>query len=858
MLKTSLVLVLLLVEIYADFDLNILPSGSSHSRSLNTSVLFSCEVDKTDDADSVIIKWVGPDNSDITERPINSVLNERKYVENDNGHVKKLYIKHIELGDAGNYTCVASVDGKQQNKSINFIVYKEIVFVSAASPQHPAIHTDALVVCKVDGLPKPEVSWRYKDRKLDSERYTKVEDGLLIKNITTEDDGIYQCSANVENDGRFDFKTIKVEVHVPPTMVEGPGTNEGVEDDEITVSCKGEGYPNPEYTFYKNGEFVKGDERVVVDGTLGEINFKPLKEEDAGTYTCKAHNDVGEALANGSLNVLVRPHVSDFANKSQNEGQPVSIECKARGNPPPSFEFTKEGREKPFELGDSSEEDARISVISNGEGVMRLTIKRLLPLDAGFYKCAATNDVGKGEATAYLNVTYKPRFPINHTKEAYIWAQKTRNISCEADAQPPATFHWSRDEDPVVENSTYKIFQMEKKSILQITVQEVDQFWIYGRLTCKADNGYGHAVMEIDFIRATVPDIPKSVEVHRYLPNGFILRVMPPLDDGGEPLVGYHVEYHEKSSADYNAALHNKTVEEDEDDEDEDAEEDHPSYQYNVAVVEQIDDHLLKIENLRPSTHYVLKVRAKNEVGVGEYVSLKEKTEDIRKPYPIKIKSKPVGGAYHYTLEWEKPETGGSPIREYEFKYRQKIIVEGQETHTDWTTLFRTDDKEHPFESFLLKNLQPNSTYQLQVRAKNDIDWAEYSPIMEFQTSEEAETEQALQVQSAMSGGTIVGLSLFLLFLIIVIIDLLCYVCFRKGITHTMVMRSRERSRAGEKEKVMEEGENKNVEPDDIQNDNPVSTEEDLLKSHDDDDIKKPPIIEETIEDELELKKEVA
>lgn len=71
----------------------------------------------------------------------------------------------------------------------------------------------------------------------------------------------------------------------------------------------------------------------------------------------------------------------------------------------------------------------------------------------------------------------------------------------------------------------------------------------------------------------------------------------------------------------------------------------------------------------------------------------------------------------------------------------------------------------------------------------------------------EAETEQALQVQSAMSGGTIVGLSLLVLFLVIIIIDLLCYLCFRKGITHAMVTRSRERSRAGEKEKVMEEGE---------------------------------------------------
>lgn len=56
--------------------------------------------------------------------------------------------------------------------------------------------------------------------------------------------------------------------------------------------------------YLQNGKLVEGDERVVVDGTAGEINFKPLKEEDAGTYTCKAHNDVGEASGNGSLNVL--------------------------------------------------------------------------------------------------------------------------------------------------------------------------------------------------------------------------------------------------------------------------------------------------------------------------------------------------------------------------------------------------------------------------------------------------------------------------------------------------------------------------------------------------------------------------
>lgn len=64
------------------------------------------------------------------------------------------------------------------------------------------------------------------------------------------------------------------------------------------------------------------------------------------------------------------------------------------------------------------------------------------------------------------------------------------------------------------------------------------------------------------------------------------------------------------------------------------------------------DDRLLKIEDLKPSTNYVLKVRAKNEVGVGEYVSLREKTEDISKQalcnyLIIKINNNLIVQLYH-------------------------------------------------------------------------------------------------------------------------------------------------------------------------------------------------------------------
>ena len=44
----------------------------------------------------------------------------------------------------------------------------------------------------------------------------------------------------------------------------------------------------------------------------------------------------------------------------------------------------------------------------------------------------------------------------------------------------------------------------------------------------------------------------------------------------------------------------------------------------------------------------------------------------IGSPYPIVITSDPEGKyPYNYVLRWEKPRTGGLPIREYEFKYRQ-------------------------------------------------------------------------------------------------------------------------------------------------------------------------------------------
>lgn len=90
----------------------------------------------------------------------------------------------------------------------------DITWLDAPTEQYPIAGTSYKVRCKVKANPAPMVDWYKQDTRIvDGNRYVKDIDGLLIQNVTAEDDGIYKCRAIVIDTGNIQDRDIRVEVY---------------------------------------------------------------------------------------------------------------------------------------------------------------------------------------------------------------------------------------------------------------------------------------------------------------------------------------------------------------------------------------------------------------------------------------------------------------------------------------------------------------------------------------------------------------------------------------------------------------------------------------------------------------------
>ncbi|KAI0221197.1 Fasciclin-2 [Lamellibrachia satsuma] len=295
----------------------------------------------------------------------------------------------------------------------------------------------------------------------------------------------------------------------------------------------------------------------------------------------------------------------------------------------------------------------------------------------------------------------------DNINQVYTWAGMVRNITCHSMGEPEPLVKWYRFGELLENNQTNKIYEMGRNSALQVKVREEDEGWIYGMYTCRSGNKMGSADWEIELKRARVPDKPAAVTVKESTPTFVLLSVESPVDDGGNRITRYRVAYDMNSE--------------------------------EFALGQEI-----RIENLQPNTTYIFKVRARNEIGFGSALEHTYVTEAVREPYALTLLSDPVGlYPNEYTIQWEKPRTGGIPIQEYMFKKRTVQVKTGHNADTwiverpldDWSNMKVEDDPAAPMLYYRLQWLKPNTYYQLEVTARNDIGWSLANAEFVFKTS---------------------------------------------------------------------------------------------------------------------------
>ncbi|TNN35528.1 Neural cell adhesion molecule 2 [Liparis tanakae] len=239
---------------------------------------------------------------------------------------------------------------------------------------------------------------------------------------------------------------------------------------------------------------------------------------------------------------------------------------------------------------------------------------------------------------------------------------------------------------------------------------------------------------------------------------------MKPDSHGGVPIGFYLVEYKEVGSQEWR---------------------DVKSHSVQTTVV---------LTGLEPNTTYEVRVAAVNGKGQGEFSHTESfQTIPIREPSPPAVHGqRGMGKAYRLGLV--KQDDGGMPIVEYIVKYKP-------DKEEQWMTKLVPGANDFA----MLQPLQWNTRYEVEITARNVKGLSEPTFYQFFMPQKPDITAESLF--SGMSLGSVVGLGLGALLLLLVLVDVSCFFLRRCGllmcITRTLCSK---KSSTGGKGKDIEEG----------------------------------------------------
>ncbi|XP_012538575.1 fasciclin-2 isoform X2 [Monomorium pharaonis] len=776
----AMTVVLLLLQLTATVNgadpyLEILPNGETQTKAIGSSILLTCKPKVENPTLISQMQWLDPQNY-----PIESLNGQQAghtkpamYTELHQDGSLSLFFNSLQEQQAGKYTCKGNyAHNVPLSKSVTIDTIIAITWENAPVNQYPILGEDFDVQCQVRARPSPSVDWLYNGELIKTnDHYIINTYALRIKNVQESDDGIYTCRASVPTTGELQERAIRVEVHIKPVIEDITSTIDIIEGENANIECKARGKPPPTFTWVKSltQQNLSSADRFGVDPVTGVLTITNVNRNDAGEYQCSAVNAAGHATGNILVNVIVKPKIMEFVNKTVVEGKDVDIQCKAFGRPPPRVTFRKLTVDKPYMMGTQPQDD-RIVVKNevdegNGETVGILSIMKALTDNDGLYECIAKNTGGVAFKNGHLTVEFPPSFRSMPNVTVFSWESRPVNLTCIAESIPNATIRWTYygdlnpDQDPMIR-------QIGNGPISTLAILPMDKRY-YTHYKCIAGNPHGTREHLIELREATRPSELLGVKMADITATTIRFDLIPPVHPD-LPIKTISVQYKEDFSYDDWTKSKNKT--------------------WSVGS-------LYVIEHLKPQTAYDFRFAASNDVGLANWGNFhREITPGRTMPKEPRILTTPGSEYEHspfshqYELTWVTPADNGEPIDMYRIKYCEITRVAGEwETLAD--TCQWTEVKSQRTKQFL-KDLKYNTFYEVELEAHNIMGYSKPG-YAKFRTARGVDTSVLQHQGPLISSGAIIGIVLATIFVIFIIIDAICCCVRKTGIINYMRERSR-------------------------------------------------------------------